>query len=68
MMGLWSRWSATVAVLVVLVSASAGEDRPPYERNLYPHWIKVEGTRRDVRAVVFIRDAEPGTVLAPRGT
>jgi len=63
MVSLWSRWCAALAVLVVLVSASAAQDRPPYERSLYRHWIRVEGTCRDVRAVVLIRDAEPGTVF-----
>jgi hypothetical protein len=60
---LWPRWCAPLAVLVVLVSASAAQDRPPYERSLYRHWIRVEGTCRDVRAVVLIRGAEPGTII-----
>jgi hypothetical protein len=44
-------------------SESAAQERPPYDRILYRDWIRVEGTCRDVRAVVLIRDAEPGTVF-----
>jgi hypothetical protein len=54
------RWCAALAVLIAFASSSAAQDRPPYDRSLYRHWIKVEGTCRDVRAVVLIRDAEPG--------
>jgi hypothetical protein len=60
---LWSRWCAPLTILVAIVSASAAQDRPPYDRSLYRHWIEVEGTCRDVRTAVLIRDAEPGTVF-----
>ena len=61
--GLWPRWSAALVFIVALVSSSAAQDRPTYDRSLYRHWIRVEGTCRDVRAVVLIRDAEPGSVF-----
>ena len=56
---------APLALLLLATSLAAASngDRPPCDRALYPHWIKVEGTCRDVRAVVLIRDAEPGLVF-----
>jgi len=58
--------------MALVVPYAPAQDRPPYDRSLYRHWIKVEGTCRDVRAVVLIRDAEPaaregvGAVIAER--
>jgi hypothetical protein len=64
---LWPRWCAALAVLIVLASSSAAQGRPPYD---WRHWIKVEGTCRDVRALeegAFGHSPESGTGTVGEG-